>query len=213
MITISNITPKSNVDLGFTNKMQGHAIQNQDTNQNSDVILSEEALRALREGTPSKNIRYLDTFGSTAHRNPPQPSSALEEMVYRRGGQKIDFITQTPPRWPDNNQILDYNKWLEYEKEIDKHTNDRIEIYEKSMLEGLSKEEIIKKIDAYNSTLGPRYFHEISVEDRPNDIERPKFQLPPKGDYTPDIMDHRKTSYDTMITAMVVNLKSLKAYE
>jgi hypothetical protein len=213
MTTIGNINLKSNVGLGFTNKIQGHAIQNKDTNQDSDVSLSKEAMQALREGTRAKNIRYLDTFGSTAHRNPPQPSSALEEMVYRRGGQKIDFITQNPPRWPDSNQILDYNLWLEYEKEIDQHTNTRIEIYEKAMLEGLSKEQIIKKIEQYNSTLGPRYFHEISVEDRPDDIERPKFQLPPKGDYTPDLMEHRKSSYDRMITAMVVNLKDLQSYE
>lgn len=179
--------------------------------QSAIVTLSDAAIRATKnEGAPQKYVMF-DSFGTSAHRNPPQPSSALEEMIYARGAQRIDF-TQVPPRWPDNNQVLDYETWLTYEKEIDQHTNDRIEIYEQSMIAGRSKEEIIKKIEQYNSTLSPRYYHSTSVEDRADDIERPKNQLPPAGSYTPDMVRIREQSYGEMVSAMTKVRKALQSY-
>lgn len=179
--------------------------------QSAVVSLSDAAIRAAKhDGAPQKYVMF-DSFGTPAHRNPPQPSSALEEMIYARGAQRIDF-TQAPPRWPDNNQVLDYETWLTYEKEIDQHTNDRIEIYEQAMVGGLSKEEIIKKIEQYNSTLGPRYYHSTSVEDRADDIERPKNQLPPAGSATPDILKIREQSYGEMVSAMTKVRKILQSY-
>ncbi|MGY5797736.1 hypothetical protein [Rheinheimera faecalis] len=177
----------------------------------SIVKLSDEAIRSSQSGASAKDIRIPDVFGSTSHRIPPQPASALEEMVYGRGGQKIDF-TASPPRWPTDNKVLDYQTWLNYEKEIDKQTNDRIEIYERAIETGLSKEEIIEQIKSYNNKLHPRYFHNSSVADRPDDIERELYKTPPKGSFTPDIMTQRQADYDTMVNSMTKHVKEMKKY-
>lgn len=190
---------------------QSNQHQQSQVPQSAVVTLSDAAISAAKsDGAPQKYVMF-DSFGTSAHRNPPQPSSALEEMIYARGAQRIDF-TQVPPRWPDNNQVLDYETWLTYEKEIDQHTNDRIEIYEQSMIAGRSNEEIIKKIEQYNSTLGPRYYHSTSVEDRADDIVRPKNQLPPAGSYTPDMQKIREQSYGEMVSAMTKVRKALQSY-
>lgn len=175
----------------------------------SVVTLSDKALKASASGASAKDIRIPDGFGSTSHRIPPQPSSALEEMVYGRGGQTIDF-TKSPPRWPADNKVLDYQTWLNYEKEIDQQTNDRIEIYERAIEAGLSKEDIIEQIKSYNNTLHPRYFHNSSVADRPDDIERELYKTPPKGSFTPNIMVQRQADYDTMVHSMTSLVKEMK---
>ena len=175
----------------------------------SVVTLSDKALKASASGASAKDIRIPDGFGSTSHRIPPQPSSALEEMVYGRGGQTIDF-TKSPPRWPADNKVLDYQTWLNYEKEIDQQTNDRIEIYERAIEVGLSKEDIIEQIKSYNNTLHPRYFHNSSVAERPDDIERELHKTPPKGSFTPNIMVQRQADYDTMVHSMTSLVKEMK---
>ncbi|KOO58750.1 hypothetical protein WH43_07920 [Rheinheimera sp. KL1] len=175
----------------------------------SVVTLSDKALKASASGASAKDIRIPDGFGSTSHRIPPQPSSALEEMVYGRGGQTIDFTT-LPPRWPADNKVLDYQTWLNYEKEIDKQTNDRIEIYERAIEAGLSKEEIIEQIKSYNNKLHPRYFHNSSVAERPGDIERELYKTPPKGSFTPDIMVQRQADYETMVYSMTSLVKEME---
>lgn len=179
--------------------------------QSAVVRLSDAAIRAAKQDDAPQKYVMFDSFGTPAHRNPPQPSSALEEMIYARGAQRIDF-TQAPPRWPDNHQVLNDETWLTYEQEIDQHTNDRIEIYEQAMVAGLSKEEIIKKIEQYNRTLGTRYYHSTAVEERAEDIERPKNQLPPTGSSTPDILRIREQSYGEMVSAMTKVRKMLRSY-
>lgn len=181
------------------------------TLQSTVVSLSDAAINAAKHDSAPQKYVMFDSFGTQAHRIPPQPSSALEEMIYARGAQRIDF-TQVPARWPDNNQVLDYETWLSYEKEIDQHTNQRIEIYEQAMVAGLSKEEIIQKIEQYNSTLNSHYYHSTAVEDRADDIERPKNQLPPAGSSTPDILKIREQSYGEMVSAMSKVRKALQSY-
>lgn len=178
-------------------------------NQSSVVQLSEEAVRASYSGAPAKDSMTFNVFGIAQHRLPPQPSSALEDMVYRRGGQHIDF-TQLPPVWPSDNKVLNSADWLHYEEELDKQTNDRIDIYERAMVAGLSKEEIIAEIKQYNASLHPRYSHSTFVENRPNDIERPLYERPPAG--TQLSLTERQNDYDNMVTGMARALKEIKKY-
>lgn len=198
-------------DQSATSATNKNGVDSSVESEASVVDISEEARKASASSEPPTKFVMLDSFGSPAHRIPPQPSSALEEMIYHRGSQTIDF-TQTPARWPSNNEVLDYDKWLEYEKELDKQTDDRIKIYEQSMLAGLSKEEIIKEIDKYNSTLHPRYIHRTEVEKRTIDIERPPFKLPPSGSYTDNIMNKRAESFQIMVKGMSKNPAMINMY-
>lgn len=179
--------------------------------QSSIVTLSEDAIRASQSGASEKGVRMLDVFVTTPRRLPPQPSSALEEMVYARGGQQIDF-TKSPPTWPSDDKALNYDDWLKYEKELDKQTDDRIDIYERSVLAGLSKEEIVSEIKKYNETLHPRYIHNASVEERPNDIERPLYEKPPTGSKRPEVMDQRQNDYANMVTGMTRGFNEIMKY-
>lgn len=181
------------------------------TDTDPQVQISSAGSAAAKTGAAPAKYMMLDVFGTEAHRSPPQPASALEEMIYARGGQKIDF-TQVPPRWPDNNQVLNYNSWLDYEKELDKQTEARIDIYEKAMLAGRSKQEIIEQIEQYNSSLGRRYYHSTAVEDRPNDIEREKYQLPPAGTARHEVTARRDEAYHQMVNAMTTARKALQSY-
>lgn len=205
---ITNLYPSEKSYTSSTSPVEGQ----RDENQSSVVTLSEDALRLSEATAPTKKSMLLNVFGTPQHKIPPQPSSALEDMVYARGGQHIDF-TQSPPVWPSDNKALDYNDWLNYEKELDKQTSDRIDIYERSIVAGLSKDEIVAEIKKYNDTLHPRYFHSTSVEKRPNDIERPLYEKPPTGTYLPEVVAQRQNNYEHMVTAMSRSVKDIKKYQ
>lgn len=211
MNVLSSITNPYPSEKSYTNS-ENPVEGQRDENQSSIVTLSEDAARLSESAASVKKSMLLNVFGTPQHKIPPQPSSALEDMVYARGGQKIDF-TQSLPVWPSDNKALNYNDWLNYEKELDEQTNDRIDIYKRSIVAGLSKEEIVAEIKKYNDTLHPRYFHSTSVEKRPNDIERPLYEKPPTGTQLPEVITKRQSNYEHMVTAMTRSVKDIKKYQ
>lgn len=172
------------------------------------VTISEKALELQKSynGTPAFLIK--DAYVSAPHRLAPDPATALEDMVYRRDGLRINAETN-PPRWMDSTDIVNYDEWLKSEQMIDKHVDDRIAIFKKGKAEGLTDSQIIQQIEDYNSLLPDRFHHDTKVQTDAGMIYRAKQWV----GVTDEALDsslgtRRRESYEQLYTKVTAKFKT-----
>ena len=130
------------------------------------VSLSAAGLAKSAAADDGTKVRMVDYFVGPSAKQPPAGAGPVEQMAYRRDGISID-ITSKPAHYKDNGEEVTWENWLAREQEIDKRVDGRIEVYNQAKADGLSDDEIVKRIKAYDQSLPAGASHQDFVDKNP----------------------------------------------
>ena len=161
-----NIQSTSNItsaDYLSNIAVNGQGVAGSDTQSpTSDKYADQVTLTSPKTDTSDQNsgMKYMrfNSFGGPSTHLPPVGAGRVEEWAYRRESIPIDSSTK-PATFKDTGNPVNYQEWLAKEKEIDTFVEKRIAIYNASRSEGLSDEEIIKRLKAFNDTVPEKYYN------------------------------------------------------
>ncbi|WP_460532930.1 hypothetical protein [Chitinimonas naiadis] len=102
------------------------------------------------------NVPGITVLYGAAKLQAPQAAGRAESLAYQRNGLAVDTSSQ-PWRMVGTDTALTEQSWQAAETEIDQIVAQRVALFQKAAGSGVSEEEIIDQLIAYNRTLPERY--------------------------------------------------------